>query len=521
MENKKRQEFRKSKSFPKKRKFSDRAEEKVSKRADNDAAWYAADGQLLKDVSSFSFNSALGAGLTIRGQNASGGLSYTTKFPGILSIMTTPTVGISNSADAPVNVAAKKLYAYVRHANSGHSNYDPADLMIYMLAMDSLYTYWSYMTRVYGVAQIFSKTNRYVGDALLRSMGVDPYSVRSNLADLRAYINMFAVKAGSFAVPKTMSYFIRHSWMYSNIYKDEDTSKAQMYLYVPAFLYKFALKAETGAGMLEATPVCGVIGPSGSLNGITMLTFPQLYFLGDTLLNAALAQEDLGIISGDVLKAYGPENLWKLDSVPEGYAVLPVFSEEMLAQIHNTDFAGVTVRVQKGDEWSINYHGLDVVQDVSVGDGNLYFEPRFYRASHLCHDRILDFWHENPTPEEVMVGTRNMICAFPSLLDAGQRTAEIRGCGSELALCAFMWNYDSNNALVSTQMYFSDQSAALMNISDLSKFNEYPRYYVTNNNGEIASIMGEMDTYTVLTSWEIEQLHLAALLSMFGIPYIK
>lgn len=523
MENKKKQSPVTNKFPQRKKRFSTRSEEKAAKRADNDSAWYAADGQLLKDVSSFSFNSALGAGLTIRGLSPTGvGVSYTTRFPGIMSIMTTPTVGISNNADSPVNVAAKKLYAYVRHANSGHSNYDPADLMIYMLTMDSLYTYWSYMTRVYGVAQIFSKTNRYVGDALLRAMGVDPYSIRSNLADLRAYINMFAVKVGSFAVPKTMSYFVRHSWMYSNIYKDEDTSKAQMYMYVPAFLYKFALNSSTGAGMLETTPVCGVISTDGSITNVTMMTFSQMYVLGDTLLNAALAQEDLGIISGDILKAYGPENLWKLDSLPEGYAVLPVFSEEMLGQIHNTDFAGTTVRVQSGDKWTNDYHGLDVQQDVSVGDGNLFFQPRFFSGSHLCHDRLLDFWHENPTPEEVMVGTRNMIAGGPELLDSANRTAVIQGCGSELALCAFLWNYGNSNQLVNTRLFASDIGYGQVPIGDLTKFNQYPRYYTMNPvTKEIAAIMGEVDTYTVLTNWELEQLHLAALLSMFGIPYIK
>jgi hypothetical protein len=293
-------------------------------------------------------------------------------------------------------------------------------------------------------------------------------------------------------------------------------------MYVPAFLYKYAIDGDTGAGMLAATPIAAATNNGGAITGLTLHAFGQLYFMGDQLLNAALEQEDLGIISGDILKAYGPENLWKLDSVPEGYAVMPVFSEEMLGQIHNTDFAGSAVRyMSEPGVYSNGYKGLDVHQETSIGGGNLYFKPVFYQGSHLWHDRVIDFWHENPTPEEVMVGTRNMLTGVPEPLDAAARGTALSSCGSEIAMAAFIWTFNNSNVLEQTRMYASDTGYATMGTIDLTKFNEYPRYYVVSNTGDIASVMGEMDTYTVLSTWEVEQLHLAALLSMFGIPYLK
>lgn len=507
-------------------KFSGKGKEEiVKKEVDNDPAWYTSNGQLLKDVSSFSFNNALGAPIKIKGFGINGGIQYESRLPGILSIFTTPAIGVSDSSSAPVNVAMRNIYSYVRHANSGHANYDPADLMIYLLAMDSVYTYWAYLTRVYGVAQLFSKTNRYVGDALMRAMGVDPSSFRANLADMRAYINMFATKASALAVPKTMSYFVRHSWMYSNIYKDEDTSKAQMYLYDPAFLYTYGIESATGAGKLFAIPIAAAVDSDNTIIGTTMRTVGELQFTGETMLNNLLSQEDIGIMSGDILKAYGAENLWKLDMVPENYVVMPTFSEEVLAQIHNTDFAGKYPKMMNGDSYVTNYHALDIEQYTDVGGGNLRFQPIFGTASHLWHDRILDFWKEDPSPEDIVVATRNMLTAIPLGTNKNVRLAQVTGAGSEIPMYAVMWVFDVNNQLSPQGFYENDNNMNVMPMASLSKFNEYPRYYQCKISGDdvgtINNVMGEMDTYTVLSSYEVENLHLMALLSMFGVPYVK
>lgn len=524
----------KSKGNPKMRRPSAKVDKedwdskgKASKRCDNDPSWYTVNGQLLKDVSSFSFNNALGADVTIKGND--GGttqLTYHTRLPGVMSIMTVPTVGVATGEDAPVNIAARNIYSYVRHANSGHSNYDPADLMIYLLSMDSIYTYWSYLVRIYGVAQVYSQTNRYVGDAYLRAMGVNPYSIRTELADFRAFINMFAVKASVFCVPKTMTYFVRHSWMYSNIYKDEDISKAQVYMYVPACLYKYALDTASGAGYLSTVQVAAMVNTNGIIADMANRSVGDLIQIGYELLNGLMTQEDTGIMSGDILKAYGAENLWKLSQIPEDYAVFPVFSEEVLAQIHNTNFASRAIcKVDPTDPTKVVYdiHGLDIKQDTSVGGGYLTFDPIFSIARHLCHNKLLDFWKESPTPEDVIVASRNMLGAIGETALTGVRLIRLDACGSEIALCAFICTLDNNSGNpILTQYFFSDTANSQQNLQTLSKFNEFPIYYQVNtNDNSIANIVGEVGTYTVVTNWEIQQMHLAALLSMFGVPYIK
>lgn len=436
------------------KKFSRRiapGEEKtVHKQSHNDASWYMADNQLVNDVASISFNTALGNPITLTGSIGTtfSVNSYSLQLPGIMSIYTTPTIGISTDANSPVNIAMRRLYTYVRHANSGHSNYDPADLMIYLLAMDSIYTYWAYMVRAYGVAQVFSRTNKFVGDALLTAMGVDP-NIRENLADFRAYINTFAAKAQQWCVPRVMTYFLRHNWMYSNVYKDEDNDKAQMFMYVPAALYKYnPTLSEGSAGGLQATYIAAQAGTGI----ITYKTLPNTYVdlvaKGNDLLNALAGQEDIGIISGDILKAYGVENLWKIDTIPTEYQVVPVFSEEVLEQFHNTAFAGNRIVNASGE--SLDIVGFDITQDPSIGGGCLKFNPIFNAASHLCLDTLMDTWRSQVTSENIMTASRNMLSAMPFMPTPGKEVkalshaVNLRSCGSEVCLFAIVHSLNGN-----------------------------------------------------------------------------
>nr|UVJ88894.1 putative capsid protein [Picobirnavirus sp.] len=498
----------------------------VHKQSHNDASWYMSDTQLVNDVASVSFNTALGNPITLTGSiGTTLSVNSTSVYlPGIMSIYTSPTIGVSTDANSPVNIAMRRLYAYVRHANSGHSNYDPADLMIYLLAMDSIYTYWAYMVRAYGVAQVFSRTNKYVGDALLTAMGVDP-NIRENLADFRAYINTFAAKAQQWCVPRVMTYFLRHNWMYSNVYKDEDNDKAQMYLYVPASLYKYnATLSEGTAGGLEMRSINVEMDSSGYLQTKTLPNnYVDLIAMGNDLLNALAGQEDIGIISGDILKAYGADNLWKIDTIPTDYQVIPVFSEEVLEQIHNTAFAGGNIVNANGD--NVGVVGLDVTQDTSIGGGCLKFNPIFNRGTHMCLDTLMDTWKEQVSAETVMTASRNMLSGKPFTPTPGKevkalvQATQLRSCGSEICLFGTVFTLNGN-VMDRVRIYATSQYAP--NIYNMPRFNEAPIRPIMSSNGtECVGIFGEMTNYGILSKQNIDQIHEVALMSLFGVPFLK
>lgn len=534
------------KNNPKRRKFNrkpcvkyDRTEDKRDfKGKDNDPSWYLVNGQLAKDVASFSFNNATGDRMVFSPQ----GLVSTVpnmyyRMPGIASILSGPTIGVSVDATSPINVASRNIYSFVRHANSGHSNYDPNDLMTYLMAMDSIQTFWSYLVRLYGVTQTFQQRNRYIGDALIGAMGGVPSDIRANIAQLRAYINQFAIQASVLAVPNTMSYYLRHAWMYQNVYCDEDNAKAQLFLYVPAYLYKYSIM-DNGAGGLEAKLLCVSEGAtSGALTGgIKGNTLSQLMTYGDDLLNAVLSQEDVGIMSGDILKAYGSDKLYRFNQIDENYAVAPVYSEEVLAQFHNSTFAGRRIAYLDTSEGSGVYRmsttrALSVYQNNEVGKGWLTFSPAFINAAELNFTQLLDLWTQDVTPELALVASRNkMVCnesGFGVVSKAGTPMATYKAytlqtVGSEILIDVSISVYDEpSGSIVFHDVIPRDNFGYNPLIPTYTtKFNQFPLLRGTANDGTSVTFpLGEVSNYALLNIQDIAPMHRAALLSMFGVPY--
>lgn len=538
MENKKSNAKRKFSKRPHRPTTKEEVVERSKYSKDNDPSWYLVNGQLAKNVANFTFDYATGAQMVFSPTGLSGTPTTKMALPGIMAIMTGPAPGASLNETSPINVAMRNIYSFVRHANSGHANYDPADLMIYLLAADSVQTYWSYLTRIYGTAMAFSQRNRYVGDALLRAQGVKPDSIRSNMAQFLAYINQFALKASVLAVPNTMTYFTRHQWMYQNVYMDEDNAKAQLFLYVPLYLFKYSIMSNGAGGLVpqwitQAAPT-GASGNGSIVSTVQQRTFEQLKTFGDDMLNAMLTQEDVGIMSGDILKAYSSDKLFKYAQLDPSYAIGPVFSEEVLTQFHNTNFTGLAPAKGEINGESIDYRidanvALSVTQDTNIGGGCLIWDPLFANANELAYTKILDLWFNDPTPEQALVAGRNMLSGFDEgkfciARDGSSTTYSavgLQSCGSEIALQLVLWSYDYKGDLSQTSVLDRLTSASFdsNNVALLTKFNEYPLLRAWSPVVGVTMPVGDITNYALVSNSEIDAMHNAALLSMFGVPY--
>lgn len=415
----------------------DEKEYNCQKSKPNDWRWYAQNEQLLKDAASFPYTWPLGTRLNLGGDVAVD--VNKGSIPGIMAIHTAPSFGWSDQSNSPINVAARNIYSFVRHANSGSSNYDAPDLMLYLMAMDSCYSYIAYLKRIYGVALTFSMTNRYYPQAILNAMGVDFNSIHKSLADFRAYINVLAVKVGSLCVPASMSYFAKHMWMYDGYYLDDDQDKAQTYLFVPDGFFVFGLDSD-GAGQLEYTPL-GI--PVGSLSptqvGDGLLTLDDLITYGDNMIMPILTSEDMNIMSGDILKAFGAGMLYKVDGISETYTVLPSYDQEVLQQIENLSLIGSYV------EESAVLH-----QDATKGWLN--FTPRFehpyaFPESVSTHpgynvylsNNFVNFHHDQVSPADTMEATRMSNIAHAVNYD--ENTLTYHTLGSEVAMYGYIYYY--------------------------------------------------------------------------------
>lgn len=406
---------------------SDKGMRNCQKGADNDPAWYAQNPQILKDSASFSFNYPLGSRLNFGSESAAKNMNNTS-IPGIMAIYTSPSFGFSTHSNSPINTASRNIYSFVRHANSGHSNYDAPDLMLYLTAMDNLYAFVSFLKRAYGLMMPAYYTNRYMPKAIISAMKLNYDDLNANLNDFRSYINRLALRVGSMCIPASMSYMARHMWMYEHVWTDDTSDKAQIYLYSPHGFFRYSLDQDM-AGQLEYKAL--FTGEN------TSLTFKELVAYGESLLEPILSSEDMNIMSGDILKAFGPENLYKINMIDEAYLVIPEYSSEVLDQIQNTTFIG-------------HFKGTPTLhQDPTKG--YLIYDPRFdpmynpgtgfYPGMNvMVTDRLVTFPHGDIKPEDTMVATRLTNILKVEGIE-GPLTITCETMGSEIAHHATIYQY--------------------------------------------------------------------------------
>ena len=556
--------------------LDDQINERYSK--DNDWRWYAQNEQLLKDTASFSYNYPLGS---LVQRTATGKEPVdTTAIPGIMAVHVSPAFGGSDSRTSPINVAMRNIYSFVRHANSGHTNYDAPDLAIYLMAMDSCYSFLSYLRRIYGVAMTFSYTNRYYPTAIVNAMDVNFEDIHRNLADFRAYINSLAVKVGSMCVPASMAYFARHMWMYEGYYLDSNQDKAQTYLYVPDGFYQYTLDTDS-AGMLKFKPLMPfgyhISSRNVSNTADTLLTYQQLHDYGDALLEPILQSEDMNIMSGDILKAFGKENLYMVQMIPENYTVLPTYNEEVLNQINNATLVGQYV--PESSAVGTNIGQLNQSKDkgylinevmtyvTSLGITKLDIEAVNWSA--FTAKQLINFDHGDVTPADTMVASR-LTHSMPKPVYKNVKTGARdntgttntnsmsftssdgwNSIGSEVANYAVVYYFDKTGLMMSegittvvpavvsvdTTGGGSDVSTIPVNqvqsdvfrINMLSMFNRHPRVayqfvltvHTTEQDtyaaGAFQSKTGDINYYTVVDGTDLAQMAQTALLSMLNV----
>lgn len=501
----------------------------------NDPEWYVSEPQLVKDVGSLSFNNALGGEYSINPDSAGtdfnpGSTRISASIPGIMSIFTGPAVNPANGPYSALNLATKDLFKRVRRMNAGSTNYDSPDLMLYILAMDSIYSAIFFMQRILGCANVYSQVNRYVGDAFIKAQGIDPYYVRSNLATYRARLNMLITKVSAFATPRDINLFKRHAWMYQGMYMDEPVKKAQVYMYVPAFIWRY-VEDSGGPGYLKPEYISTVYTTAGGtflrmlvrdgLANKPLLTVDQLFHTVESCLQAIIESQDMNIMSGDILKAYGDEGIWKMSLVDENYATIPVFSDEVLDQIHNTNFVGVypSKSVSLDEAPMYSDESLRLVQVVSEGGNYLWYTPKFVNCEHNSFEKLLDLCDDNPTPERVIVGSRNMVSGSSALFTAtgvnNTYLTNINTCGSDMAFIGAYYTLD-NGELVCETFGYSSRFGVGNNIK-FSRFHKAPIMYQTATNGRLTSITGEVGNFTIVNCDTLQKLHETAMLSLLGV----
>lgn len=499
----------------------------------NDPAWYAKYPELMRDAASIPYSIPTGTKISwdlvidpakpMPSPNANSRAFES--IPGIMTLGVVPCVGVSEDATSPVNVASDFLYTKVRAENSGARNYDSPDLMLYCLAMDQVYSLLTWYNRIYGKLMLYSQVNRYLPKALLESEWVDFDDMIIHINDFKGFLDIATAQAAAFSVPNDITLFNRHAFMYQNIYKDAESPKSQIYQFAPRVFYYY--DEYNGAGRLM---------PIDIVNSYpNKLKFSDLVLLFHSLMNPIISAEDFNIMSGDILKAFGPDHLIKLQLMPSGYTINPIADYEVLTQIKNATMSNLmTVAIlginSQPSDWAIQ-------QDPNV-DYIIWNPPITYGTSQrntFSRDRILSTYKTTPEPADNMVYSRLMYAVkeVDETTDPSnpRYTTYFDAVGSEFIVgvnvtyyytSASGWDFTDTNILVISENAISMGATNMTKVWACRHFDFSPCVYlfVSSAIDTIFYPLFDTDNWTIVHAYELEKMHRTALMSMLRVPMI-
>lgn len=493
--------------------------ERMYKSTRNAFEWYNRFEQYTKYAGTIPFGIPSGMSLplvsnTINGKNT---------IPGIMSLYFIPSIGYSADRNSPINRSAVRWYSMLRRAQKASADYDSQDMMMAYMAIDSLAMFHEVGKRIIGIANLNSVLNRYVPEGLLKAMHVDPIDVRDNIADWWGYVNKFAIDAGNVTMPKDIDLRDRHGWMCSGLYTDAAQERSQIYMFVPLGFWQYNNTVSTGSQL------DWIQWPTDQSE--KLMTLADYKVMGNALLNAVFADEDMATISGDTQNAIGVNSCYHFEQITSNYTIDALYSEIVLSQIENSRCCG---------PFASTYTPV-ITQNPSVNNGAILYTPIHYYANNnetidiFNHNKyLLNFHMDNPQVENVIEATR---LTTIGQVDQSTGLNTPTAFGSEVIAYYMIWKTSPNDAqeflpilggfyndfLIDLKNYSGSQiNQRLEILASLEAFDWHPILYiwVLGPDGKSLYMYPQLDydTTGLLDSVQLSNMHDAALTSEFAVP---
>lgn len=288
--------------------------------------------------------------------------SYT--IPGVMAIDWGPTIGYSKTNMDAAPITGQEIYSKVRAAYSGGLDADAPDFIIYLLALDSVFSYIAALKRIYRILTAWSPENYATPDVLLSAMGFSQGAIeilRSQRMQLWQAINELILQSRKFRCPKEFDIMERHYWMNDNVYTDAASVKSQFYVFNMASIYAFKLLPTLDDATIKAGGLTVIKTPWMEFN--QACTVDTLYNFGNQLIQNLVSWDDAFTISGYLTRAFEGVPTFIVEELSQGEILTPLYNEEVLTQIENAH------AVPDGSGWisgaSTITLNMDVQQNVS------------------------------------------------------------------------------------------------------------------------------------------------------------
>lgn len=525
----------------KKKKFGDKYDPNFSRGQDgsecknksgipgkNDWQWYALSEQIAKDIASIPYNTL--SGVTVQVTVQEGIADKVTTIPApITGVWNNQAVArieyspaqFANPQDTTsgIQMATTQLYTYIRHANSGARNYEPADVMMYVLGMRDIYIQYFELKRAIGVCQAFSFENRSLPDTILQACGVDAEDLRKNIAQYRGQLNIIAKKINSFAVPKYFKAFERAAYVASNVFADSDSIRGQFYVFTKVINYQVNTTGSATGTALAATLDNLVTGTQGfKLISARIATL-------QAAISAIEGDTDMLTMSGDILHAFKDADLYQVSETDENYTVFPAYDEDVAAQIENMYMIDADYTTFNNSEWNVTQTGglirwMPTFRQKTTGgvSGNAYMQRKLFN-SHKDSPEFTDNLEWSRLIATYVTYSRNPATAQP-----GFNNYQLTSCGLEVVLGLKMFtNVGSRSqARIFQNIGFGQDLSVsgndLLALIALEQFDWHPTVYVGRIGAgvlEIFQVNADIKKYTWIEDSIIKAIHDGAVASSF------
>ena len=463
----------------------------------NDWRYYAISEQLAKAVGNIPFNLLPGRPLSINAQGTVEGKTWSdgtmTTLPSVMQVSYIPSIGYSDTGEAAINIAAKRLYTFVRHANSGAKVYEAPDLMMYIIAMENCYRLWWEARRAYQVCTTYEADNRNLPLVLGGALNLDVAGSAGSLAQANFELNDLRNKINSFWVPNIFNSFKRASVITNGVFMDSDSMRGQFYVYTMAYYYKFSGRTSETGSQLVATET----GSAYSL-------LDKISLVRDAI-NALIVDDDINTMSGDMMKAFKDSDRFSLPEVPSIDKLQIAFDEDILAQIENS--------------CSISLVTTPVSLDITQTSANIIFKPIARVSTTLGvfeqlmwgSNKLFNSHINNPDFKQVLEWTRDICCTSAN----GKPVF-----GAEIITGYIIWYNEAGNI---TGTYIDSYLAEGTTDSGikgclLSNFDWHPIVYyarVTGNSYEGVGFYADVKYFTQISPDVINHMHDCAIQALY------
>lgn len=486
----------------------------------NDISWYIRYPDLAQAAGQFPY--PYRPGMTLPATTDASTLPGT-PIPGVFAINWMPSFGFSTSPTDPASVAAKEIYARVRSVYSGSLDADAPDYIMYLGALDSIFSYIGHLKRVYRLLTAYSPNNRVIPETVLISLGFTSAQITTLQLNRERFwqeINSLVYMSRKFTCPSLMDIFNRHYWMNDNVYTDANTINSQFYVFSQKYVLEY-VPGQTPDGVEAAGLQYQPCDPTSITNTYKVDVDVALYQYGRDLIDALVAWDDSYTISGYLQRAFPDVPGFIVELLPQEEMLVPVYNEEVLTQIENCR------TINKGGV-RFNLSELRYTQDPktnSVLFSNVW--PVTTTSTDYLHDitdPLVSIRSDTPTVADNIIATR--LTSDSTIQFVSGSTTQLEAvivAGSEIVINFTLQvgpntKYDgvTSTAVISNDSTVQNAMAVIRNLGVFMQFDWHPystAIFVSGQAVTGVSRLVDLHNATIISKDALQNLHNVCLYS--------